>query len=261
MDEELLTGGNLNPVVRVGDTVRRATGTWTPAVHRLLKHLEAHGFDAAPRVLGFDEQGREVLTFIEGATDNTGEPGWVWSEPALTQTGRLIRRYHDVCRSFNPPADAEWQLMVGAPTTGEIICHNDLAPFNAVYRDEVPQAFLDWDLAAPGPPLWDIAYAAWRFVPLYGDPAERGWVTAVADRARRLRLLCDSYDLHAADRAQLVAMIDRRIRCSFDTLRTWGEAGVPGWAEMWRAKTHGDGMLRDLEYIAEHRPAFSEALV
>lgn len=261
MHEEILTGGNLNPVVRVGDTVRRATGTWTPTVHQLLRHLEARGFDAAPRVLGFDEQGREVLFFIEGATDNSGDPHWVWSERALIEAGRLIRRYHDLCRSFESPADAQWQVMVGAPTDGEIICHNDLAPFNAVYRDGVPHAFLDWDLAAPGPSLWDIAYAAWRFVPLYSDPTERGWVTDVADRAARLRSLCDAYGLAEEERAQLVEMIERRIRCSFDTLKVWGEAGVSGWAEMWGAKTHGDGMLRDLAFIADHRRAFSGALL
>ncbi len=230
-------------------------------MHQLLKHLEASGFEGAPRVLGFDEQGREVLAFIEGETNASGDPAWVWSERALVEAARLIRRYHDVCRSFERPDDAGWQVMVGAPTDGEIICHNDLAPFNAVYRDGVPRAFLDWDLAAPGPPLWDIAYAAWRFVPLYSDPTERGWVTGVPERAARLRLLCDAYGLSDKERPQLVEFIERRIRCSFDTLKAWGEAGVPGWAHMWRAKTHGDRMLRDLAYVAEQRLAFSEALV
>jgi len=259
--EEIFPGGNLNRVARVGDTVRRATGPWTPAVHQLLKHLEEQAFDAAPRVLGFDEQGREVLSFIEGATDNSADPAWVWSDRALVQAGRLIRRYHDVCRSFEPPADAQWQVMVGAPTDGEIICHNDLAPFNTVYRDGVPQALLDWDLAAPSPPLWDVAYAAWRFVPLYSDPtAAQGREIDVADRAARLRLFCDAYGLADEERAGLVEMIDRRIRCAFDTLKAWGEGGVSGWAEMWRARIHGDGMLRDLAFIAHHRDVFADAL-
>ena len=109
MDEKNLTGGNLNAVVRIGDTVRRTAGAWTPTVHQLSRHLEAHGFEAAPRVLGFDEQGREVLSFIEGATNNSGDPPWVWSERAMEMAGRLIRRYHDLSRSFEPPADAQWR--------------------------------------------------------------------------------------------------------------------------------------------------------
>jgi hypothetical protein len=43
-EEEPLTGGFVNKVVRVGSTVRRTTGPWTPGVHALLRHLEAAGF-------------------------------------------------------------------------------------------------------------------------------------------------------------------------------------------------------------------------
>lgn len=261
MSEEALAGGNLNPVARAGDTVRRATGAWTPAVHQLLKHLEAHGFEAAPRVLGVDDQGREVLTFIEGDTDSSGAPSWIWSERALVEAARLIRSYHDLSRSFQPPHDAQWQVMVGAPTRGDVICHNDLAPFNAVYRQGIPVALFDWDLAAPGTPLWDIAYAAWRFVPLYSDTAGRGWPAGIDERAVRLRSFCDAYGLEVHDRARLVEVIERRIQCVLDTGEAWGKAGKPGWSEMWREHTHRDGALRDLAYINEHRYVFGEALV
>jgi hypothetical protein len=53
-------------VVRVGDTVRRPAGPWTPAVHALLDHLHQVGFEGAPRALGVDERGREILTFVPG---------------------------------------------------------------------------------------------------------------------------------------------------------------------------------------------------
>ena len=46
-----LIGGNTSTVVRVGDTVRRNAGPWTPAVHSLLHHLERVGFTGAPRAL------------------------------------------------------------------------------------------------------------------------------------------------------------------------------------------------------------------
>src|SRR5690349_21983802 len=66
-DEEVLSGGNVSAgVVRIGDTVRRPTGSWTRAVHSFLRHLENEGFDGCPRVLGIDEQGREILEFIPG---------------------------------------------------------------------------------------------------------------------------------------------------------------------------------------------------
>jgi hypothetical protein len=60
-------------VERIGDTVRRPAMPWTPAVHGLLRYLEDVGYPHAPRVLGFDERGREVLTWIEG---ESGPAGW-----------------------------------------------------------------------------------------------------------------------------------------------------------------------------------------
>lgn len=187
-------------------------------------------------------------------------PDWVWSEAALVDAARLIRRYHDLCRGFQPPADARWQVMVGGPAGGDVICHNDLAPFNTVFRQGTPVAFLDWDLAAPGPPLWDVAYAAWRFVPLYSDPAERGWPTGIAERAARLRSFCDAYGLASHDRARLVGTIERRIRCSLDTGEAWGRSGKPGWAEIWREESHRQGTLQTLAYVGEHRHALEAAL-
>ena len=243
--EEPLAGGNLNVVVRVGDTVRRPSGPWTPAVHSLLRHLEERGFDGAPRALGLDEQGREVLSFVAGET-----PG-VWTEDGLAEAAALIRRFHDLCRDFGPPADAQWQRMIGAPV-GEIVCHNDLAPYNTVYRAGAPVAFVDWDLAAPGPPLWDLAYAAWRFVPFYAE--------IETDRPTRLRLLCDAYGLGADDRARLLATIELRIRSALDTLEVWGAAGRPGWAEMRSDGSHAAGMLRSLAIVEQHRRALEAAL-
>lgn len=161
--EYVLNGGGLASVVRVGETVRRPTGSWTPAVHALLHHLERVGFEAAPRVQGVDEKGREILTFVPG---ETGVPP---DDEALVETARFVRRFHDAISAFRPPPDARWQVMVGAPASGDLVCHNDLSPANTVTRSQRPIAFLDWDLAAPGTRLWDIAYAVWRFVPLYRD--------------------------------------------------------------------------------------------
>lgn len=77
-------------VYRVGNTVRRSAGLWTPSVHALLRHLEAAGFDGSPRVIGsgFDTQGREVLSYIEGEFVHPR----AWSDEGMTELGRLLRR-------------------------------------------------------------------------------------------------------------------------------------------------------------------------
>ena len=50
MTEHVLGGGNVAAgVVRVGDTVRKPAGFWTPAVDALLTHLRQAGFTGAPQ--------------------------------------------------------------------------------------------------------------------------------------------------------------------------------------------------------------------
>jgi hypothetical protein len=164
MPDETPLGGNLNSAVRVGETVRRRAGPWTPAVHALLRHLEGVGFDA-PRVLGIDEQGREILRFVPGeAHSGTIEPlpDRILAEDHLVDAARLLRRYHDVVTGFEPPPDARWRLT--APTPHELICHNDWSPWNALFRDGRLALMLDWDLAGPGSRLWDLANAAYCWV-------------------------------------------------------------------------------------------------
>ncbi|MBI3972743.1 MAG: hypothetical protein HY332_15820 [Chloroflexi bacterium] len=99
--EEPLGGGMTRPV-RVGDTVRRAARPWTPAVRALLCHLESVGFDGAPRVLGVDEQGREVLTFIAGDVGWRPYPEGIFDDDALLAAARLMRRYHEAVRRHCP---------------------------------------------------------------------------------------------------------------------------------------------------------------
>lgn len=103
-------GGFVNDVVRVGDTVHRTAGAWTPAVHALLRHLEAAGFTEAPRALGMDTLGREVLSYLPGHTPPWSDwPKVLRSEDGVIQLGRLMRRYHDAVADFQPPTGAVWR--------------------------------------------------------------------------------------------------------------------------------------------------------
>jgi aminoglycoside phosphotransferase (APT) family kinase protein len=236
--------GNISAVVRIGDTVHRATGPWTPAVHALLRHVERRGFDAAPRPLGTNAQGREVLSYIAGRTAPASLDNFR-TEAVLAAVARLARRYHDATAGFQAPPDAAWQFTVGAPRAGEVICHNDIGPWNVVFDGLRPVGLIDWDFAAPAPREWDIAYALWRFVPLYAG-AEPG---ALAERARRIRIFCDAYGL--ADRRGLLATIERRQQVLLDTLEQWGQAGVPGFAAMLR-DGHADGIRSDIAELRQH---------
>ncbi|WP_242503999.1 aminoglycoside phosphotransferase family protein [Promicromonospora panici] len=166
VDEQELTGGNTTAVVRIGNTVHRAAGPWTPTIQKLLAHVRARGLAEVPEPLGLDAEGREVVSFLPGDVPGWPAPEWLWSERVLTDAGRLLRRFHDATVGF-ADADAEWRLPVTEPA--EAICHNDAAPYNMVFRDGRLVGLIDVDTASPGPRILDLAYLAYRLAPLSGD--------------------------------------------------------------------------------------------
>ncbi|TME77548.1 MAG: aminoglycoside phosphotransferase family protein [Chloroflexi bacterium] len=253
MPEEVSLGGNLNQAVRVGDTVRRRAGPWTPAVHALLRYLESVGFEA-PRVLGIDEVGREVLAYIPGEAFAGGEnavPDRVFDEEHLVRAARLLRQYHDTVVDFQPPSDAKWRLT--APTRPELICHNDWSPWNALFRDEDLAVFLDWDLAGPGSRLWDVANSAACWVTLFSESK----LFSVSERAQRLRLFCDAYGL--VDRSELLATIRLRNDHVARFIEARARAGEPGFVTLARWDTPAK-MDDDLAWLDQHRSTFEHAL-
>ena len=252
MEELRLSGGNVTAgVVRVGDTVRRPAGPWTPAVHSLLQHLERKDFSAAPRALGFDPQGREILSFAEGSA------AWPWdafrplaTDAGLLRVAELIGAYHVAVADFRPPADAAWSAI--APTRGaaDTLCHNDLAPWNLILGPAGELTFIDWDLAAPGQRLSDLAYAARAFVPLIPNPPYEISVT------RRLALLCDAWQVTAAE---LIDWIVWRAEADLAGLTERAAAGIEPWRTMWNAG-HGAGNTEITRFIEASAPAWLAAL-
>jgi Phosphotransferase enzyme family len=240
-------------VVRVGDTVRRPAGPWTPAVHALLTHLHSAGFGAAPRPLGIDERGREILTFIHGA------PAWpdgfrlLDGNERLAQATRLIREFHDAVATFIPPPDPHWQVLIPADGS-EIIAHHDLAPWNLIIGG--PQwAFIDWDLAAPGTRLWDLAYAIHGFVPLTANPGYQR-----QDTSRRLRLMADTYGLSQQQRLDIIPLLARRTAAQHAFLAREAARGTEPWTRLWH-EGHGDAWRADTDYIVQHGTQWRQALL
>ena len=164
--------------MRVGGTVRRPPGPNAQLARDVLLHLERAGFDAAPRWLGVDEQGRETLSWLEGETfaDRSrlhpyiGDPPErvTFSDEQTTAVFALLRRYHDACGE-------------------ELVCHGDFGPWNLVWRDGLPVGLIDFDRAHPGEAAEDVAYALRMFV---------GYGLADADPdelVRRTRLALAAY--------------------------------------------------------------------
>jgi Ser/Thr protein kinase RdoA (MazF antagonist) len=227
----ILRGGYTNDglVVRVGDTVRRPWRETSPATGALLEHLEAAGFDGAPRFLGRDDDGREVLSYVEGEAAIEPHPSWALGDEALVSVARLLRRFHEAVAGFDP-APHVWPKPVPAAFRDGTVSHNDPNLDNVVFRDGRAVALIDFDLAAPGSALWDVACAARLWAPLR-DPAD-----VPHDRSlHRLRLFLDAYELPASDRGRVIdAMVEAHAWC-YRIVRGALRNGHQPFERMWRA--------------------------
>jgi aminoglycoside phosphotransferase (APT) family kinase protein len=195
MENEVpLSGGRITPgVVRVGRTVRRPAPASSSFVAELLGDLQRAGFTGAPRHLGVDAAGREVLSYI---------PGWVparfqrWTDSQVAAAGSLLRSFHDATRSS--------RLAGRHP----VVCHHDPGPNNTVFAEDIPAAFIDFDTAAPGDPLEDLGYMAWTWCISSKPTAPPATV-----QAAQVRVLAGAYGLDAASRSSLIdAALDRQTR-------------------------------------------------
>ncbi|MDX3549678.1 phosphotransferase enzyme family protein [Streptomyces europaeiscabiei] len=239
--EEVMQDSDHRRVVRIGDTVRRPVQPWTPSVHALLRHLEEVGFAYAPRPLGVDGEGREVLTFIKG---DSGAAGWakVVDDQGLRHFARLLRDYHDACAGFSPPPDATWSAGAGSPGDHEVVCHGDFGPWNVVWQGDRPVGIIDWDFARPAPRLHDVAYALEYVAPFRDDAECLRWLRypAPPDRRRRLEIFCNAYGLDST--AGIVSAVIGRQQDNAGLVHRLAEQGYEPQAT-WVA----DGLLAELD--------------
>jgi hypothetical protein len=246
MSTDELSGGWINRVVRIGETVRRSpSGAYTNGnfATELLGFFEQAGWSGAPRFLGTDEEGRQILTYIDGHVAwDVEQPPAVTSDDSLVRVAELVREFHD--------------LTAGTPLAGdeEVVCHNDLMPGNTVYQDLGsglrPVAFIDWDNAAPGKRIIDFCHMCWQYAGL-------GPQTLVEEAAHRTRLMCDAYGLD--DRSEVITGVlwwqDRAWRW----IRTGAAVGDASMIELRDSGAAGT-VLDALRWVTRNRRELERAL-
>jgi hypothetical protein len=256
-DEVLLHGGltNAGRVTRVGDTVRRPSSgaaTWA-----LLEHLERAGFDGAPRFLGVDDRGREMLSFLPGEAAIEPIQDWVWSDEALISVAELLRRYHDAAASFDA-AGHTWPDFVPPQFRNGIVCHNDPNLDNVIFAGGVAVGLIDFDLASPGSAAWDVACAARLWAPLRD---ERDLPEDLRGRTlERLRLFADAYGLPRPDRLRVAdAVLHAHERC-YRVVGAAVDSGHEPFGRMWRDEGGSARADRTRAWLAGHRRQMRAAL-
>jgi hypothetical protein len=212
VEEEPLTGGRTaSEVVRAGGTVRRAREPGSEFAARVLGYLESAGYPYAPRYLGVDEQGRDILTYIPGSTAT--DPGQR-ADGAYACGATMLRGLHDLT--------AGTSLADG----GECVIHFDPGPFNTIFSGGIPVAFIDWTSCQPGDRLDDLGYMAWTWC-IQADGGE-----PIDVQAAHLRELRDAYG-PVPGQALIDAMIRGQDRILVHSRRALVDETYPAAQRAW----------------------------
>ncbi|MFO6423442.1 phosphotransferase enzyme family protein [Motilimonas sp. KMU-193] len=255
---EVLSGGREAGIFRDKDKLYRPAGRWTPAVHKLLQHLDAVGFSKAPKVYGINEQGDEILSYLEGEVCNYPLVGNIASSQALISAAKLLREYHDATSDFIVQHDLdalEWMLPSREPM--EVICHGDFAPYNVVLEGEQVSGVIDFDTAHPAPRSWDIAYALYCWTPFKTDEVDA--MGNLASQIERAKQFCDAYGLGDAQREGLVDVMLARIQALVDFMHHEAQTGNQAFIANIN-DGHHLAYLADMDYLRDNRAVISQGL-
>jgi thiamine kinase-like enzyme len=254
-NEKLLTGGNVSDVYQSGNTVRRKLKPESKRIHALLNHLENKGFDHAPAFLGIDEEGREVFSFIEGEAGHYPLKAYMRSDDVLKEIAKMLRQYHDCVNDF--PIDDSWESLDNTPPDREVICHNDFAIYNIIFDHEKPVGIIDFDVAAPGPRIWDIAYTLYTCVPLsrffVTETGEKVYYDSIqhADRIKwKIQLFIEAYGKRFEQ--DYIETVLQRIEGLCKTITRKANEGDAAFQKM-IAEGHLEHYQKDIAFIKEYR--------
>ena len=253
--EEKLTGGNVSSVYRLGYTVRREWKTDSMKIHQLLKHLEDKNFSSAPMFLGMDDKGREILSYIKGEAGNYPLKQYMWSNIVLKEIAKMLRQYHDAVSDF--PLTDEWKPIDYTPGKVEVVCHNDFAIYNIIFQDKKPVGIIDFDMAAPGPRIWDIVYTLYTCVPLsrhyHSETGEIVRYCSATDAIKlkeRIQLFFDSYGIEGLNEGVL-DMVILRLQSLRQTMLRKASEGEFAFQQM-IDRGELDHYQKDIDFIRTH---------
>jgi hypothetical protein len=254
-NEEVLSGGNVSNVYRSGDSVRRDLKENSYKIHKVLKHLENKGFSYAPKFLGIDEKNREILSFIEGEAGNYPLKKYMWSSEGLKEIAIMLRLYHDAVSDF--PIEDSWQSIDNTPQPIEVLCHNDFAIYNIIFNHEKPVGIIDFDVAAPGPRLWDIAYTLYTCVPLsrlyHSETGGAVYYDPLKDAGRinqRIEMFFESYGIEGMEKGFL-EMVLQRLEGLCTYMKRRASEGDSAFQKMIE-EGHFEHYQSDITFIREH---------
>ena len=254
--------GNLSDVIIRKDTVIRDLKPQSATIHRLLQHLEKKGLSFVPRFLGLADKTHESLSFVSGKTaEDYPLSGDITSqEKTVRAAATMLRALHDATLDFATSSEDVWFLSYEGPLKKEVICHNDFAPYNVTFENQLPVGLIDLDTACPAPRIWDIAYALYRFVPLgaevydLGKKAYREYCAETDANLRHhlIHAFLESYGDPAIDSTSALEQVILRLQALVDLFDARCDAGDDAFIRM-RQEGHQQLYRDEILFIKAHQ--------
>jgi len=259
---EQLQGGidNAGKVVREGDVVLRPAPANAETLHSLLEFLASNGF-RSPQPVGLRPDGREALKYIPGETSTPPYPHeWVKADETLAEIGRMLRALHDTTRGFVPARDAVWTTDLADPQGGEVVCHNDVCIENVVVSSGRVAGLLDFDFAAPGRPVWDLAMTARYWVPLRDPISAAATNRDHLDPFVRVRVLVDGYGANQQIRRDFTGVLMETEEVALRFVLNRVDQGIAEFVEMWNDLGTHDWHRRKMAWLTDNQSRIDDAL-
>ncbi len=259
IQKEVLHGGRTGKISKDEDKVIRPGNDWTLHVQSFLAFMHENGFHNIPKPYGINGNGMEMVSFVDGTVYNDRLPDEILTDEILAQVANLLRRYHDIGEKYVQRLTGEevWMLPKRLPV--EVMCHGDFAPYNITFVDGRVHGIIDFDTLHPGPRIWDVAYAVYRWIP-FVSPKNPDYCYDLNEQIRRLKLFADTYGLKDHEREQLPDMMIERISSLAAYMRNEADSGNEDVR-----KNIEDGHLNlyldDIQYIKESSKNIREGIL
>jgi len=245
-----LDGGREGKIKKHGDKVIRPANEWSSDVHRFLEFLISEGFYSVPEPYGFTENNEEILSYVPGTAYNYPLSDIFLNDEMIIRSAELLKNYHESGRKYIKKlrGDEKWMLPKVDPV--EVMCHGDFAPYNVTLIDRKPTGIIDFDTIHPGPVLWDVAYAVYRWVP-FTSLENPDHYDDIDEQIRKVKVFMDAYGVTSQQREELPGTMVKRLSALTDYMTVQADDGNEDFA-----KNLEDGHVtiykNDINYIIKN---------
>lgn len=255
---ETLDGGRDGKIKKSGNRVIRPANEWSSDIHKFLSFLINEGFSSVPVPYGFTEQNEEILSFVPGTAYNYPLPKEFLRDQMLILSAKLLKKYHEAGSKYvgNLSGKEKWMLPKIEPV--EVMCHGDYAPYNVTLIDGKPAGIIDFDTLHPGPALWDIVYAVYRWVP-FTSPENPDHYDSLNEQIRKAKIFLDAYGASQEQREELPKMMAKRLTALVDFMTSQADSGNEDFAKNCN-DGHAKIYLSDISYILSNESSIIKGI-